>query len=286
MNNSAAEKQKISERISAAVSSGTPIRTLASNFSKTARTALDEAIELIVEEIDIHLDRLPKRMDGLRIVHLSDIHHSPFTDLHHIDSAVERANALEPDLIFLTGDFVSHGTDYINPMARTVGRLEAKQGLYACLGNHDHWTDAGLVAEALNNEGINVLVNAGQRISFNDSSFWLCGVDDLMAGETDIPASLDGSYEDEMKIMLAHNPAILKRAEKSGIDLIFSGHTHGGQVKLRDKETKKRGKRKLSSGLHQKNDTQIYITRGIGTVVLPIRYQCPPEISLVNLYCK
>jgi predicted MPP superfamily phosphohydrolase len=116
-------------------------------------------------------------------------------------------------------------------------------------------------------------------------SFWLAGVDDYMVGKTDVASALKGSYPDELKILLAHNPIIFRQAVRAGIDLTLSGHTHGGQVKLRDREKRILPRRKLSSGHHRRRDSQIYITRGIGTVVLPIRYQCPPEISLIELRC-
>ncbi|MEZ5346191.1 MAG: metallophosphoesterase [Pyrinomonadaceae bacterium] len=278
------QKAKLSERISSVVSSDTPLRALASNFSKVARSALKEANTLIVEEIAISLRRLPKKLDGLKLVQLSDIHHSPFTDLAHIEKAVEIANDLSPDLFLLTGDYVSHDSEYIAPMAEVLGKLQSEFGTFACLGNHDHWTDAELVTDLMRGENINVLVNEGFRFSALGASFWLCGVDDHMAGKTDVPASLHGSYADEMKLLLAHNPAILRQAVKNDIDIMFSGHTHGGQVKIRDKEKKFLANRRLSSGLHQRKDTQIYITRGIGTVVVPARYHCPPEISLITLH--
>ena len=279
------QKVKLSERISAAVASDTPIRDLASNFSKVARNAINEANSLEVEEVQIRLGRLPKKLDGTTIVHLSDLHHSPFTNLEHIENAVEIANELEPDMFVLTGDYVSHESEYIAPMADVLGRLESEFGAYACLGNHDHWTDADQVTEKLTAQGFKVLINEGFRFKAKGVSFWLCGVDDHMAGRTDLRSALHGSFPDEMKMLLAHNPVILRQAARNDVDLMFSGHTHGGQVKIREKEKKVLPHRRLSSGLHRRKDTQIYITRGIGTVVLPVRYQCPPEISLIELKC-
>ena len=130
-------KERLSKRISAAVSAGMPLRELASNLSVTARHALAEADTLTVETIQILLKRLPKNLDGLRLVHLSDIHHSPFTSLEHISRAVEIANELKPDMFVLTGDFVSHESEYIVPMAQAMGQLKSEFGTFACLGNHD-----------------------------------------------------------------------------------------------------------------------------------------------------
>lgn len=265
------------------VASNTPLRDLASNLSQVARYALAEANSLTVEKINIYLERLPKKLDKFRIVHLSDIHHSPFTSLEHIARAVKIANELKPDMFILTGDYVSHETEYIAPVAEVLGELKSEFGTFACLGNHDHWTDGEMVARHLRRAKINVLINEGFRFEARGASVWLCGVDDHMVGKTDLRAALRGSFPDEMKLLLAHNPIILRQAVRYDVDLVLSGHTHGGQVKIRDEEKRILPRRKLKNGLHRRGDTQIYITRGIGTVVLPVRFGCPPEISLIEL---
>jgi len=283
MARSRADKPRLSERISSYVASDKPLRDLAGNLSKVAKTAIDEASTLSLEHVKIKLTRLPPALNGFRVIHLSDLHHSRFTGLEHISRAVETANEMKPDLVVLTGDYVSHDADYIAPVADALGKLESKFGTYACLGNHDHWTDADLVTDLLRGEGITLLVNEGFRFEARDASFWLGGVDDYMAGKTDVPAALRGSFPDEMKVLLAHNPIIFRQSVRANIDLTLSGHTHGGQIKMRDPERRIIRRRKLSSGLHSRKDSQIYITRGIGTVVVPARYQCPPEISLLEL---
>jgi len=277
-------KAKLSKRISSAVRSDTPLRDLAGNFSQMARYALNEANTLIVENIKIQLKRLPKNLEGFRLIHLSDIHHSPFTSLEHITRAVEIANSLKPDMCILTGDYVSHESEYIAPAAEVLGRLESEFGTFACLGNHDHWTDAEMVTNLMRAANINVLINEGFRFTARNASFWLAGVDDYMVGKTDLRSALRGSFPDEMKLLLAHNPIILRQAARYDVDLVLSGHTHGGQVKFREKEKRILPKPKLVAGLHRRKNTQIYITRGIGTSILPIRYQCPPEISLLELH--
>lgn len=276
---------KLSRRINSMVASETPLRDLARNLSRVARYALNEANSLSLERVEIKLERLPKKLDGFRIIHLSDIHHSPFTNLEHITRTVKIANRLKPDMFVLTGDYVSHEPEFIAPVAEVLSKLEAEFGTHACLGNHDHWTDADEIIKCFRQEKINLLINEGFRMTAHDSSFWLAGVDDYMVGKTDVPASLRGSFPDEMKVLLAHNPVIIRQAARFGIDLMFSGHTHGGQVKVRESKNKLFARRKLTSGLHRRKNTQIYITRGIGTVVLPVRYQCPPEISLIELKC-
>ena len=165
-----------------------------------------------------------------------------------------------------------------------LGRLRARYGVYAVLGNHDHWTDASLITDLFRAEGITVLVNQGMRFELNGEAFWLAGVDDTMVGLEDLSLALAGARESEMKLLLAHNPIILRRAARARVDLVLSGHTHGGQVKLRSERSPSgRPRRRLLRGLGRQGDTQIYVTRGLGTVVLPIRYGCPPEVSLLEL---
>src|SRR5258707_10335715 len=167
-----------------------------------------------------------------------------------------------------------------------IGRLRARYGVYAVLGNHDHWTDAALITDLFRAEGITVLVNQGMRFENNGAAFWLAGVDDTMVGLEDLPLALAGSRDDEIKLLLAHNPIILRRAARVGVDLVLSGHTHGGQVTLRSGKSRSgRPRRRMLRGLGRRGSTQIYVTRGLGTVVLPIRYGCPPEVSLLELRC-
>ncbi len=275
---------RFGKRFSSVVGSETPFRDLASNFSVVAKHALAEANTLTVEKVKIYLERLPKGLEGFRVVQLSDVHHSPFTHLDFIRRAVEISNELKPDMFVLTGDFVSHEAEYIAPVAEVLGELKSEFGSFACLGNHDHWTDAAQVAKCLSKEKIKVLINEGFRFTARNSSVWLCGVDDYMAGTVDLRAALRGSFPDEMKLLLAHNPKTLYRAARAGVDLMLSGHTHGGQVRIRDEEKRILPRRKFASGLYRRKETQMYITRGIGTVVLPVRFGCPPEISLLELH--
>ena len=265
---------------------GTPLRSLALNLAQAARAAFAEPYMLTIEHRPIHLRRLSKVFDGFRIVHLSDVHHSGFTSRDQVARAVETANRLKPDIIALTGDYISHDRSFAVPCAELLGRLRARYGVYAVLGNHDHWTDAALITDLFRAEGINVLVNQGFRFEHKNAAFWLAGVDDTMVGLEDISLALAGSSDDEMKLLLAHNPIILRRAARAGVDLVLSGHTHGGQVALRsERGAKGRSRRRMLQGLGRQGDTQIYVTRGVGTVILPVRYGCPPEVSLLELRC-
>lgn len=267
-----------------------PLRALAANLApglaQLARAAFAEPFALTVERHAISLPRLPRILNGLRIVQLTDLHHSPFTGSGQLEHAIETANSLKPDIIALTGDYVSHEREYAAPCAELVGRLRAKHGVFAVLGNHDHWTDAPLVADLFRAEGIRVLINEGLRFELAGASFWLAGVDDTMVGLEDLPLALAGSQADEMKLLLAHNPTILRRAARANVDLVLSGHTHGGQVAWRsERSASGKPRRRILRGLGRRGDTQIYVSRGLGTVVLPIRYGSPPEVTLLELRC-
>ncbi len=265
---------------------GTPLRSLALNLTQAARAALTEPYMLTVEHQQISLRRLPKALEGFRIVQLSDVHHGPFSSKAQIERAVETANRLKPDIIALTGDYISRERQYAAPCAEMLGHLKARYGVYAVLGNHDHWTDAALITDLFRAEGIRVLINEGMRFEQQGAAFWLAGVDDTMVGLEDLPLALAGAAKNEMKLLLAHNPIILRRAARAAVDLVLSGHTHGGQVAWRSESSASgRPRRRLLKGLGRQGNTQIYVTRGLGTVVLPIRYGCPPEVSLLELRC-
>jgi len=151
----------------------TPLRSLAVSLTHVARAALTEPYMLTIEHQRIHLNRLPKAFDGFRVVQLSDVHHGPFSDREQIERAVDTANRLKPDLIALTGDYISKERRYAAPCAEMLGRLKARYGVYAILGNHDHWTDAALITDLFRAEGINVLINEGMHFELNGESIWL-----------------------------------------------------------------------------------------------------------------
>jgi len=263
-----------------------PLTLIKAALGEMARAAIAEPFMLSIERQEIFLRRLPKWLEGLRIVHLSDFHYGPLVNPEHLERAVRAANELHADLIALTGDYISQDRAYAAPCAEVVGRLRARHGVYAVLGNHDHWTDAALIADLFRAEGIRVLINEGSRIDLRGETFWMAGVDDTMVGLEDLPLALAGSREEEFKLLLAHNPIILRRAARANVDLVLSGHTHGGQVALRPEKSRSgRPRRRLLRGLGRRGNTQIYVTRGLGTVVLPIRYGCPPEISVLELRC-
>jgi predicted MPP superfamily phosphohydrolase len=279
-------RRRLAAGLQKITASESPFRVFAESVSGIAREAFYESQNLIVERQKVILRRLPRSFDNLRVAQLSDVHHSPTTSAAQITRAVELANELQPDLTVLTGDYVSHEIEYIAPVAEILGKLTARYGVYAVLGNHDHLTDAPMLTDLFRAENIKVLSNEGFRFEIGSESVWFCGVDDATLNLHDLTLALSGAKKDEFKFLLSHNPSILRQAAHAGVDLILSGHTHGGQIRLRQNDENAILPRTRSrSGLFHRGATQIYISRGIGTVVLPVRYQCPPEITLLELKC-
>jgi len=174
-------------------------------------------------------------------------------------------------LLALTGDFVSNSPGFIAPVAEILGRLRARLGSFAVLGNHDYRVDAERVATALCRQGIEVLRNRHLRVECGGASLFVAGVDNIGYGEDQLRETMRGIGSKASTILLCHNPAILPYAAAYGIDLVLSGHTRGLRLPL-------------TYGWHKLNGTQIYISRGLGTVILPIRLRCPAEIVLLNLH--
>ena len=239
-----------------------------------------------ITEMDIHIRRLGLAYDGLKIVHLTDIHHSLYTPLEDVERAVQMTNHLEPDLIALTGDYVTFSPTYIWPVAQVLGRLRARMGVFAVLGNHDFQVDADEMTRALEAHHIRVLRNSHFALHSGQDKLWLVGVDDLWWSADDLEAGMRHVPSRDPKILLCHNPLGIRMAAEHHIDLVLSGHTHGGQVRLPvvgALYTRSKLGKRFISGWNRLDGTQIYVSRGIGKVLLPVRVGCPPEIACLNL---
>lgn len=239
-----------------------------------------------VNEHRIPLAGLPEVFRGMRVVQLTDIHHGLYLPLQAVMDAVELANRLEPDAVALTGDFITYSRSYIEPVAQVLGLLQARYGVFATLGNHDFRVGADHVTRALRRNGIDVLRNQRTAIRRGHHALHVAGIEDLGYG-ADLPRALRGIPGGAPVILLSHNPGIVRKAARAGVGLILSGHTHGGQFKLpvlgsiygRPIE-----RTRFKAGLDFYGNTQIYVSRGIGTIVLPVRYRCPAEIPLLHLF--
>ncbi|MGC1106130.1 MAG: metallophosphoesterase [Candidatus Acidiferrales bacterium] len=249
-----------------------------SGISQLKRLGLHSRIE--VTEHRIGLPNLPESFRGLRVVQLTDIHHGLYFPAAALSLAVELTNKLEPDIVALTGDFVTRSRNYIEPVAEMLGALRAREGVFAVLGNHDFRVDADEIAAALDRHGVEVLRNRHVTLRRRGQRLCLAGIDDFLY-RADLPRAVRGILEGTPTILLSHNPGIIEHAAELGINLVLSGHTHGGQVRLpligcvygRSDE-----KMRFKKGRDSLGGTQIYVSRGLGTVVLPVRYGCPSEI--------
>lgn len=273
-----------------------PLTLLSLNAPETELPPGSFAADPQITETMIWLPRLSAELDGLRIVHLTDIHLSLFTPIEEVQRVVDLANLLDPDIVALTGDYVTFSPTYIWPAAQALGRLRAKLGVFAVLGNHDFRAGADEVTRALRASHICVLRNSHYALNpdrkegrtkagSKDKTLWLVGVDDPWVGSADFVRALRSVPLRDPKILLCHNPEAIGRASQHGIDLMLSGHTHGGQVRLPILRSLYRsipGER-FVDGWNRLGETQIYISRGIGKVVVPVRVACPPEITCLCL---
>jgi len=239
-----------------------------------------------IKQTDVWLNRLSPAHEGLKIAQLTDLHHSLFTPLEEIQRAVHMANHLRPDVVALTGDYVTLSPAYIWPVARALGKLRARLGVFAILGNHDFRVDPEEITRALRAQRIRVLRNAHCVLRSGSARLWVVGVDDLWWEAADIRAALRSIPARDPKILLCHNPLGIHMAAAHGIDLMLSGHTHGGQVRL-PMVGSVYGRSKLGErfveGWNRLDGTQIYVSRGIGKVLVPLRFGCPAEITLLRL---
>ncbi len=201
--------------------------------------------------------------------------------------AVRQANRLNPDIIALTGDFITPIRGGTSSLRRSFwGRLRARYGVYAVLGNHDFRVDADAVSSALRRQRIEVLRNRHVALWFGGESVYLAGVDDYGYGADLRPGHSCGVPREAASILLAHNPRIIHLASRHGVSLVLSGHTHGGQVNIPLLGTvygRTPEQLRFKIGWDRMGETQIYVSRGIGTIVLPWRLRCPAEITHLEL---
>jgi predicted MPP superfamily phosphohydrolase len=262
--------------------------------------SLIEPHRVVVHKFDVALKNLPLAAEGLKIAQISDLHCSAITRPAFIAHAVQMCNALQPDVVALTGDFVSrrnsysHTTgariwakpvmEYANEVAAELSHLQAPGGVYAVPGNHDHSKgNCEAIMNVLEQHGVRPLVNASTRIY---DTLPLVGLDDLRAGKPQLKQAFDGIAPEEAQIVLSHNPRLLTAIANRNA-LMLSGHTHAGQVLLpllpiRVKPSDVAHTPQLR-GWYRQGDAQLYVNTGLGSVHFPMRFRCPPEIALFTL---
>lgn len=252
---------------------------------------------LQVTRLAFPLQDLPAALDGLRLVQLTDIHLGPWLSVHHVRTVVERANGLHPDIVLLTGDYVHRSRVYIPQVAEALAALRPRIGTVAVLGNHDWWHGAEETRREFHKHGFPLIDNSRLFVTPRSSlsptatsGLCLAGVGDLWEDRCLYAQALEGVPDDMPRILLSHNP---DAAEEPGftrggwrVDLMVSGHTHGGQVSLPfygPPVVPSRFGAKYAHGLVEGPICPVYVSRGVGMSLLPVRCGARPEITLLEL---
>lgn len=246
--------------------------------------------QLTVSETSIALPGLGDGLDGVRALFVSDFHLGPFLNPETLERTFERLLSLRPDVILIGGDVATSNLAEIEPYADAFRLLRAPLGVFAVLGNHDHYTKEPLrIRELLEETGVRVLHNDSVTLERGGDKLILAGIDDFRVGEPDFDAALDtadgwpGPRRRPPVVLLSHNPDAFFEAARRGVDLMLSGHTHGGQVRIPGLPLLIRQSRyRLDEGRYALNGSELVVSRGLGADGIPLRVACSPEAVLVR----
>lgn len=240
---------------------------------------------LELTELELPLRPGAEALDGLRLAFVSDTHAGSFCTADDLCALFARVMAAEPDLVLLGGDLINTREREILLFERALASLRPRLGVFAVPGNHDHFfgPDIGLWRAFLQGHGVQVLENRGVRIAHGGGSLWLCGVDDLTEGTPDLAAALRGRCDGETAVLLSHHPDFFFEAAAVDVDLQLSGHTHGGQIRIAGWAPIHHSRFGYERGWFVENDCRLYVSRGTGVTVLPLRIDAPPEVPIVTL---
>jgi predicted MPP superfamily phosphohydrolase len=257
-----------------------------------------EPHRVTVNKLRLAIRDLPCAWDGLTIAHMTDLHRSPFVSLKYLNDCVATANSLRPDLAVFTGDYITHGMRFRNRLvhadidignpaeltqqaAQCMARARATYGVFASLGNHDHWFNGDRVTKAIESAGVPVLRNQNTAVTINGESLPIVGMGDLYTEGVDFERAFAG-VNAPFSLVLMHNPDSFGSWARPGSHLVLAGHTHGGQVNLPLLGSPLSPSR-FVQGLFRHADSMMYVNRGLGLIFPPIRINCPPEIALIQL---
>jgi uncharacterized protein len=239
----------------------------------------DERSQLEVTRVAVPVKDLPAALDGLRVGFITDVHCSRWGPPEFVSRAVHRLMNEQPDLIVLGGDYVTWGERrFVKPSAEALAPLSARYGVYAILGNHD---DDRYMPAALAAHGIDVLKDARTRLTIKGEAVDLVGIRFWTRKAADIASVMRGAGR--TVVLLAHDPRRLTEAAALNVPLVLSGHTHGGQVVLPWAGAVAAQKFPVVSGIGRRNRTTMFVSKGIGTVYVPVRINCPPEVAVLTL---
>jgi len=240
---------------------------------------LYERHRLGVTRATLPVSGLPSALDGLRVVMLSDLHLSPLVPQEDVAAAVKLALAQRPDLIVLGGDYISFmDRAYAEPVAELIAPLSAPHGIFAVLANHD---DDVEMPRALERRGVEVLRDVRTSVSIRGERLDFIGIRFWTRATVDLARLLKGAGG--TTILLSHDPRRLQQAAALNIPLMLSGHTHGGQIVLPGLGAIAAKKFPVIEGMARRENTTIFVSRGIGTIAVPVRINCPPEVAVLTL---
>ena len=238
---------------------------------------------LHISEITLKFERLSEHLNGMTILHISDLHLTKIGKRE--ERLIEIVNRLNADILVITGDFVNK-RKMLDDCIQLINKFRARYGKWGVWGNYDHsilnLTDRKKLAE----QDIVILINENQSIKIKQENIWIIGVDDPFTGRDDLLQAIAGVPEEAIKILLSHSPAIIEEAQRAKIDLVLAGHTHGGQIYIpliSHFIVSLLGGGGYIAGLYRVGQTYLYVNRGIGTSILPLRAFSPPEITLIRL---
>lgn len=249
------------------------------------------AVNLAVERHRVQITRprvrirgLPQSFEGLRICHITDVHHGPFLALEHVHDAVSLALEQNADLVVLTGD-LSHKREWsVAPVWDAMAPLDAPLGVYGVMGNHDWWHGIRASRQGAQHAGIEMIDNRAVSLQRNGERIWLAGVGDMWADRPDLEGALGDVPRDEPVILLTHNPDFADEMHDPRVGLMLAGHSHGGQISLPViGPPTVPCRREYTAGLVRTDVSQIYISRGIGMAAVPLRFNCRPELPVFEL---
>ena len=275
----------------------TATAAVAAPFFAGAYGLLYGRLNLETTNRQIQLARLPDAFHGFRIAQLSDFHIGPFMSEEELRKYVRIANSLKPDMIVLTGDYLTFDPSPKQAIVNALSGLRAPYGVYGCLGNHDAWARSeDALTELFGQTGVKILRQEHVLIRNSGERFNLIGIDfansrHMSAGEGHMSSGrLEGMEalmeKDAVNILLSHNPETFDRAAELGIDLSLAGHTHGGQLALEFISPELAPSRIVTpyvAGWFQRPGGQLYVNRGIGTIAAPMRVGAPPELTVFEL---